>query len=246
MNTKISDHPYRMYKFLKGHLKQVLTRADVVVPKTDSDMWYWLRQTASICTVIDIGANNGDFADFLANYFKANQTYVFEPSPLYRQELELKKNNIRNLKIFNVGLSDTTGEETFFQNSYGPASSFLKISDQSRAEFPQTSSETATQVKVARLDDLLATEPLETEIFIKIDVQGFEDKVIQGGHQTFAKSKYVLVEMSFVPMYIGQPLFNQIHAQLAEFGHEFAGIKNQIHAASGQPMFAHCLYIKNT
>lgn len=237
--------PYRLYKSLKGRLKRLLVRSDVVTPKSDPDMWPWLKQTASIRTVIDIGANNGDFAEFLANYFKADRTYVFEPLPTYRADLDLKRSSIHNLKIFNVALSDKAGEETFFENSYGPASSFLRVSGQSKAEFPQTSGETATQVKVARLDDLLVDETLDTDIFIKIDVQGFEDKVIRGGTHIFSKAKYVLIEMSFVPMYVGQPLFNPVHAQLAELGYEFAGIKNQIYAASGQPMFAHCLYIKH-
>lgn len=213
-------------------------------PKSNPDIWPWIKEIASIKTIIDIGANNGDFAEFLANYFKADRTYVFEPLPIYTQELEQKKRSIQNLTIFNVALSDTAGEETFFQNSYGPASSFLKVSDQSKAEFPQTAGESAIQVKVARLDDLLATETLDGDILIKIDVQGFEDKVIRGGRHIFAKARYVLIEMSFVPMYIGQPLFNQVHAQLAELGYEFSGVKNQISAASGQPMFAHCLYIK--
>lgn len=233
------------FKRVKACFSRLGNQAPSVPPEQPNDLWSWLRDTASICTLIDIGANNGDFAEFLANLFKADQTYVFEPLLIYREDLELKKSSIHNLNIFNVALSDIAGEETFFQNSYGPASSFLRVSDQSKTEFPQTAGEAATQVKVARLDDLLAEKALETDIFIKIDVQGFEDKVIQGGYHIFAKARYVLIEMSFLPMYLGQPLFNQVHAQLAELGYEFSGITNQICATSGQPMFAHCLYIKS-
>jgi FkbM family methyltransferase len=215
-------------------------------PKFEPDMWFWLKRTASVETVIDIGANNGDFAKFLTNFFKPNQTYVFEPLPLYATDLELKKNHIPNFEVFNIALSDRAGEETFFQNSSGPSSSFLRVSDCSKTEFPDTAHEVATRVQMARLDDVLATADLSDDVFIKIDVQGFEDRVISGGHQIFSKARYVLIEMSFVPLYVGQPLFGQVHAQLANLGYELAGIKNQICAnTSGQPLFAHCLYIRN-
>lgn len=102
------------------------------------------------------------------------------------------------------------------------------------------------QVKMARLDDLLDVEDLKADVFIKVDVQGFEDRVIKGGVNTFLKAKYVLIEMSFVPIYVGQPLFSQVHVQLTELGYELGGMKNQVCAtSSGQPLFAHFLYIRN-
>ena len=52
-------------------------------------LWTWLRQTYSIETIIDIGANNGEFAEFLASYFNAKETYVFEPLNLYLFTLRL-------------------------------------------------------------------------------------------------------------------------------------------------------------
>ena len=56
-------------------------------------------------------------------------------------------------------------------------------------------------------------------------------------------AKVVLIEMSFVPFYDEQPLFEEVHCLLEDCGLRLAGFKNQINdPSSGRPLFAHCLY----
>ena len=207
-------------------------------------LWTWLSQTYSIETIIDIGANNGEFAEFLASYFDAKETYVFEPLNLYLPELQNKAEKIANLKIFNVALSDRWDSQDFYQNSYRPASSFLRVNDVSIQEFSQMAEETKIAVDVAPLDEIIDSKSLQQDIFIKVDVQGVEDKVIQGGIKTFSLAKCVLIEMSFVRMYNQQTLFEEVHSLLVSLGFRLAGIKNQIVSSQGKPMFAHCFYLR--
>lgn len=209
------------------------------------DFWIWLRKTQNIKTIIDIGAYNGEFAQFLAKYFKASETYAFEPLPSCIPKIESRASKIPNLKIFNLGLSDYAGTEIFYQNNYGPASSLLQVSKQSIEEFPQTNGEQPITINLSRLDDVLDADFLKKEIFIKIDAQGVEDRVIRGGVKVFSSAKFVCIEMSIVPMYDGQPLFEEVHALLVDLGFRFSGIKNQIDSQkTGQPLFVHCLYVK--
>ncbi len=211
-----------------------------------NELWTWLRQTYSIKTVIDVGANDGKFARFLARNFSAEETYVFEPLTSHIPALESQSSSIPNLKIFNVALSDYQGNERFYQNSYSPSSSLLRVSEIHKKEFPHTAGETETIVKVSRLDDLVSKENLKQDIFIKIDAQGVEEKVIKGGEKVFSLAKCVLVEMSFVLMFEKQPLFEEVHSLLVDLGYRFAGIKNQIISREGQPLFAHCLYLRSS
>src|SRR5204863_5653458 len=147
------------------------------------------------------------------------------------------------LTIHQLALADEPGRETFFENGYGPASSLLRISDLSKSAFPETDRESATTVKVARLDDVLDASSLERDVLIKIDVQGVEDRVIRGGRAVFSAAKIVLIEMSFTAMYDRQPLFEEVHTLLEECGLRLAGFKNQIDSVeTGQPLFAHCFY----
>lgn len=222
-----------------------IRRAGTGGPPPAPDLWPWLRSTQQIRTLIDIGAHTGEFAAFLARYFEPSATYVFEPLPSCVAALREKAGLIPNLQIFQVALSDESGDRALYENSYAPATSLLRVSQTSKAEFPETSRESPTMVRVARLDDLLDPDPLAKDILIKIDIQGLEDRAIRGGRRMFRAAQSVLIEMAFVRMYEGQPLFEEVHALLVELGFRFAGIKNQIDSPrTGQPLFAHCLYLK--
>jgi FkbM family methyltransferase len=208
-------------------------------------LWNWLRRTAKVRTLIDIGANIGDYAEFMARFLSVQKTYAFEPLPSCLASLQAKRATIPDLKIFNVALADRPGKKVLYHNGYDPASSLLRVTDLSKHLFPQTAVETPVPVEVTTLDRALAGEELPGEIMVKMDVQGLEDKVIRGGRKTFARAKYVLVEMSFQPMYQAQPLFEEVHTLLVRRGLRFAGIKNQIHShTSEQPLFAHCIYVR--
>jgi FkbM family methyltransferase len=212
-----------------------------------SDVLGWLSTTQTIATVIDIGANTGDFGEFLSSILRPHRVYAFEPLPACLPALRAKARTLPGLTVFDVALSDQAGEATFFINSYHPSSSLLRVGEISREEFPHTAGETPIRVRLARLDDMLDVAKLERDIFIKIDVQGVEDRVIRGGGRVFGAASSVLVEMSFVPMYDGQPLFEEIHDLLVGLGLRFAGIRNQVSSTTtSQPLFAHCLYVRAT
>jgi FkbM family methyltransferase len=210
-----------------------------------ADIWGWLRETQRIGTVVDIGAHTGEFAAFLAGYFRPAAVFAFEPLPSCLSALRARAGGIRGLRVFDVALSDETGPVTLYANSYAPSSSVLRVSEASRTEFPETAGETPVQVSTARLDDVLRAGELERDILIKVDVQGVEDRVIRGGVRIFSAARCVLIEMSFVPMYEGQPLFEDVHTLLVNLGFRLGGFRNQVSSRrTGQPLFAHCCYLR--
>ncbi len=212
-------------------------------PAPPKDVWVWLRSTARIGTVIDIGANTGDYAEFLDGFFKPSTIYAFEPLASCQPRLAALAEKMPHLRVFRVALSEAEGEETFWENDYGPSSSLLHVSDMHKQAFPHTATESQTRVKLARLDDMLDVSTLDRDIFIKIDVQGVEDRVIRGGQAVFSAAEIVLIEMSFAAMYDDQPMFEEIHDLLYACGLRFVGMKNQIEdPATGQPLFVHCFY----
>ena len=207
------------------------------------DVWIWIRETSNIRTVIDIGANTGSYVAYLDEFFSPAAIHAFEPLAACQPKLAALRERMPHLTVYDVALADRPGKETFFQNEYAPASSLLPVSDISKQAFPETERQSATTVKVARLDDVLDAATLEQDVLIKIDVQGVEDRVIRGGQAVFSAARVVLVEMSFTPMYEGQPLFEEVHHLLEGSGLRLAGFKNQIDSVeTGQPLFAHCFY----
>src|SRR6266496_1051166 len=207
------------------------------------DVWTWIRETSNVRTIVDIGANTGSYVEYLNGFFKPAAIHAFEPQAACQPKLAALRPSIPRLTIHQLALADEAGQATFFENEYGPASSLLHVSELSKQAFPETERETATTVRVARLDDVLDAASLERDVLIKIDVQGVEDRVIRGGRAVFSAAKIVLIEMAFTPMYESQPLFEEVHTLLEECGLRLAGFKNQIDSVeTGQPLFAHCFY----
>jgi hypothetical protein len=62
-----------------------------------------------------------------------------------------------------------------------------------------------------------------------------------------ARARCVVIEMSFVALYEGQPQFEEVHDLLVRLGYRLAGLRNHIDSPrSGQPLFAHCLYLRSS
>lgn len=207
------------------------------------EIWNWVRSTSNIQTVIDIGANDGEYAAYLGEFFKPAAIHVFEPLDSCQPKLAALRARLPQLTVHQTALSDIDGEASFFSNEYAPASSLLAVSDLSRRVFPETERASRATVRLARLDDALPPDTLARDILIKIDVQGVEDRVIRGGQAVFSAANIVLIEMAFVAVYERQPLFEEVHQLLQRCGLQLAGFKNQIDdIQTGQPLFAHCLY----
>jgi len=103
-----------------------------------------------------------------------------------------------------------------------------KVDELHKSAFPFASVCKEELIKVRRLDDIVAELKLSDNILIKIDVQGFEDKVIRGGENTIKKSKILIVETSVETLYQGQPLFNDIYSLLVGCGFSFKGAEEPL------------------
>jgi methyltransferase, FkbM family len=56
-------------------------------------------------------------------------------------------------------------------------------------------------IEVRRLSDVVRELNLRDPLLLKLDVQGFEDKVIAGGEDVVARAKIIIIEVSFQPLY---------------------------------------------
>jgi hypothetical protein len=93
--------------------------------------------------------------------------------------------------------------------------------------FPYTAPECQEIVHVRRLDDYADALEIQGDVLVKLDVQGCEDKVIEGGKCLLQRTKILIVETSMVPLYEGQPLFRQIMTMLDRLGFSYYGALSQ-------------------
>ncbi|MDP3425948.1 MAG: FkbM family methyltransferase [Humidesulfovibrio sp.] len=196
-------------------------------------------------TILDVGANNGDYAAHLLRMFPLARLHAFEPLPDAYGELAAKAARDERITPYNVALSDVKGQVEFHRSSYGPSSSLLGMGLIHKELAPKTAGDQVIMVESRSLDDMVAGRDLEAEIFLKLDVQGYEDQVLRGGKAVLARTALVQVEVSFCELYNGQAGFDAVHGLLREGGLEFRGFKSQLCSPDdGTPLQAHAFYIR--
>jgi hypothetical protein len=102
------------------------------------------------------------------------------------------------------------------------------MADAHKRAFPWSAGETTIEVEMRTLDDVLAGAALAPKVLLKLDVQGYEDQVLAGAAAVLARTDYVAAEVSFRPLYQGQPLFDAIYARLVAAGFRYHGNLDQI------------------
>ncbi|GAF99123.1 unnamed protein product, partial [marine sediment metagenome] len=189
----------------------------------------WLKEL-NIQTVFDIGANTGQFASMIHNVLPEALIYSFEPLEDCYRQLCTNMRGASKFKAFNFALGDRDKETEIYHDTYSPSSSLLQISKLHKKVFPFTGQRTIENVKVKRLDQVIDDLNLELKknILLKIDVQGYEDKVILGAQKSILEAKAVLAETSYHALYEGQPLFDTIYDMLRQRGFEYMGNLEQI------------------
>lgn len=201
-----------------------------------------------IRTIIDVGANKGQFSRMISEIFPDAYIYSFEPLPEPFEELKkwaMQQNE--KVKAFNLALGDTEGEiEMFSHIEHSPSSSFLKTANICEEIYPFTQKQIPVPVKLTNLDNWVKSLsiPLIPEIFIKLDVQGYEDRVIRGGQETFNMAKACVLEVNLDKLYEKQATFNDITILLYNLGYHYAGNLNQVYADDGHVIYIDSVFVK--
>lgn len=179
-----------------------------------------------IKTILDIGANKGQFARLAREVFKDAAIFSFEPLPDCFAELRAALPGDTNFFPFEnaIGSKDDTLE--FFRSFHTPSSSFLKMEELHKEAFPESAdgqSSEPIKVQVKTLDSALGERTLAKNILVKIDVQGYELEAIAGAERVLAEAKVVILEMSFQKLYENQPLFHDVYQRMYNLGFRFRG-----------------------
>jgi FkbM family methyltransferase len=186
----------------------------------------WLLNL-DIRTVIDIGANTGQFARAIHEVLPAAFVYSFEPLPDCFKELQRTMCSMANFQAYNTALGENDGEATFYRSEWSPSSSLRPMGQLHKENFPYTARESREIVRVRKLDDYIDELNIKNNVLMKLDVQGCEDRVIAGGKCLLGRTKVLVVETSMVPLYASQPLFRDIYSILDQQGFKYHGALSQ-------------------
>nr|BAL56871.1 hypothetical conserved protein [uncultured Chloroflexota bacterium] len=182
----------------------------------------WL-QARGIQTVIDVGAYLGAFSWGMRMILPEAQIYAFEALEENYHRLRKHLEPKGRFQAFLTALGEKSGMLEFYRSSFAASSSPLPMGDLHRHIFPQSAHQEKLLVAQARLDDYLDRMELRAPTLLKLDVQGYELNVLRGAAQTLQRVDWLICEVSFCELYIGQPLFEAIYAWLTERGFRYAG-----------------------
>lgn len=137
MITSIARKVCTLAKYVATPRLFVLRQRGVLVDEFQTLNQAWFH-TFHIATVLDIGANSGQFATMINMVFPKAIIYSFEPLPDCFTQIQQRMGKIREFVGLNIGLGDKDGEIVFQRNDFTQSSSFLKMTDAHKQAFPFT------------------------------------------------------------------------------------------------------------
>jgi FkbM family methyltransferase len=208
-----------------GNLSCGMIKAAIFWPKFSVTSYTMIsdlaRQKVLPRTVIDVGANVGQFAVAASRIFTGVSIHSFEPNPDCVTILKKHVEPLRNVLVYPIALGDKEGEEVFHVNSHSHSSSILPLSRNHLQAFPDAREVNAIKVRVSTLDNVFSGIELAASVLLKLDVQGYEAQVLRGAVETLKRVDYVVLEASFKPMYEGEMLFLDVVRMLEGYGFSF-------------------------
>lgn len=181
----------------------------------------WIKKY-NINTFIDIGASQGRVSRVIHYFFPSAIIYAFEPLPTEFKNLK-KYISSPNIILNNIALSDSIGKTVFYINNHAPSSSMLKVSKDGKNLFPFLHKYHKVTVNKTTLDSYFKNRKIKKNIFLKIDVQGAEKMVFEGGLSFLKNVSIIHVETSFEEIYNNQCLFADIYKFLTNIGFVYVG-----------------------
>jgi len=178
-----------------------------VVAKLDHDL------------IIDVGANRGQFSLLCRLLQPQIPIVAFEPIPAEGATFCRVIGHDPCVQFHRVALGESDSEAQIHLSQSLDSSSLLPIGDLQVQLFPSTKETGVMMVSVRCLDNFIQQWRDRRNIFLKLDVQGFELAVLKGGTATLQCCSHVYAECSHVPLYEGQALHQDVAAFLAD--HEF-------------------------
>ena len=195
-------------------------------------------------TVVDIGANRGQFALVARRCLPQARVISFEPLPAAAAKFRAVFADDDRVTLHEVAIGPVRGNATIHISRRDDSSSLLPITATQASLFPGTEEAATAVVRVAPLREFVSAADIQTPALLKLDVQGFELEALRGCEDLLDRFAYVYAECSFVELYAGQALADEVIAWLRERGFNLRGEHNTVHDRGGRAIQADFLFAR--
>jgi FkbM family methyltransferase len=208
-------------------LRKSLRRLGWDVRRVDplkSELSQLVRQLLAhrIDLVFDVGANVGQFAEQLRYAGYVGRIVSFEASSAAHSTLTARARHDANWIVApRRALGEREGTVTLNLAGNSVSSSVLPmlsphVGADLKSRYVGSESTELCPLDKAAMDFVSESD----HIFLKLDVQGLEDRVLQGARELLPRVQGIQIELSLVPLYEGERLFHPMLHDLEECGYE--------------------------
>jgi FkbM family methyltransferase len=198
-----------------------------------------------LTTVVDIGANRGQFALCIRHHYPQAQIFSFEPLKKPTAAWLRNFGNDPRAKLFNKAIALQSGSATMSVSRWDVSSSLLPFAQAQHDNFPLTEEASREVVETATLESCIDAQQIRDVALLKLDVQGFELTALHGCGALLDRFRYVYVEASFIELYVGQALATDVVSFLLGRGFNLLCVANLSYGKSARPIQADFLFSKS-
>jgi FkbM family methyltransferase len=188
-------------------------------------MWNRYKIDELLCgvepgTIIDIGANIGEFSFYAHKNIEKVEIFTFDPDPITKECIDNNLVGI-NVSINLVALSNKSGEEDFYLKPESADSSLHEPFGES----------VKIKTKIITLDSFFNNLELRQPVLLKMDTEGHEPEVLLGGIATLKHINWVSIDAGLERY--GKPTSNDVARILVEQGFSEVNISDT-HLVTGK------------
>lgn len=167
-------------------------------------------------TVFDVGANTGQFGVQAREWWPEATIISFEPLGDVALQLTATAASDPRWQTYPMGLTDQAGVRQMHRNDTTVCSSLKEMADLHKKTYPFSANSQTEDCVFDVLDGY--GELINSPALLKIDTQGSELDVLKGGENVLERFSTVMLEVSWMELYVGTPSFEAINTYLESFG----------------------------
>lgn len=213
------------YKTLDKWMHGLLDRNGYVLMRKSNPNYYLGRRLKlmhgyGVDLVLDIGANTGQYAQCIRDMGYTGEIVSFEPLRSAFEKLTANARNDRAWSCMDFALGESNSETSIHVSENSVSSSILPMLPEHEKHAPSSRVTNDELVRLKRLDDLPEWSEWRSRngIWLKIDVQGYENSVLSGATNCLSDITAIQLELSLRPLYAQQLTIIQMMERLSDLG----------------------------
>jgi len=197
--------------------------------------------------VFDVGAHEGQYSKGLRALGYHGRIVSYEPqTAVYARLVEVSRSDRMWEVAPRTAVGDHDGDLVMHISAHSLSSSILEMLPLHEQAAPGSGIVGTERVPIRSLDQLAPPYFRDAQnILLKIDTQGYEQHVLKGANGILEKIALIQTELSFAPLYAGQPLFDEMRQTLLSLGFRlYALFPGYVHEKTGETLQVDGLFVR--